>query len=106
MLLVVHSARTLTVPFRLSSSRFCFLMRHFLSRELKISFDAQAGAMSLLGHRTFSLFAPSMRSERPSRARIHTVSNRGLGISADREPFQTTFATVCLYIYVSSSLLN
>ena len=55
-LFMVHSAWTLTVPLRLSGSHFCFVMRDFLSRELKISFDAQAGAMPLLGHRTFSLF--------------------------------------------------
>ena len=58
---MVHSARTLTVPLRLSGSRF-FVMRYFLSRELKISFDAQAGAMSVLGHRTFSLFPPPLWS--------------------------------------------
>ena len=55
-LLKVHSVWTLTLPLRLSSLLFCFLMRYFLSRELKISFDAQADAMALLVHRTFSFF--------------------------------------------------
>ena len=74
-LLMVHSARTLTVPLLLSSSsRFCFVVPYFLSRELKTSFDAQVCAMPLLGHCTFSLFVPPMRSELPSRARTRTVT--------------------------------
>ena len=55
-LLMVHSARTFTVPLRHSGSRFSFVMRYFLSRELKTSFDVQAGAMPVLVHRVFSLF--------------------------------------------------
>ena len=58
-LLMVHFAQTLTIPLRLSSSRFSFVMCYFLSRELEISFDAQAGAMPLLRHCTFSLFCPA-----------------------------------------------
>ena len=46
---------------------------YFLSRELKISFDAQAGAMPLLGHHT-PFFVPAMRSELPLRARTRIVS--------------------------------
>ena len=54
---MVHSARALTVPLR-PSRELAFLFCCFLSRELNIIFDAQAGAMSLLGHHTFSLFLP------------------------------------------------